>query len=269
MTAVLPEIQIADYSEWEPKDYLADYYREIAPDERYAMEFLVESLRRTPEVPVALEFGCGPTLHHALPLAAKAREVHLAEYLAGNRDEVRRWLENSPGAHDWREFSVYTLQLEGVREPTDAEAAARERMVRERVTALTPGDAHDADPLGPARRGFYPLVTSHYCAEGATRDKQAWRRCMRNIAGLVAPGGTFILSACAAADYYCVGGRNFPCAGIDARDVLSCLVDLGFGDIDVRVRQVPDHSEQGFSSVVFARAVLPLSAGVIPPPRDV
>jgi hypothetical protein len=65
MTAVLPEIQIADYSEWEPKDYLADYYREIAPDERYAMEFLVESLRRTPEVPVALEFGCGPTLHHA------------------------------------------------------------------------------------------------------------------------------------------------------------------------------------------------------------
>jgi len=78
---------------------------------------------------------------------------------------------------------------------------------------------------------------------------------MRNIASLVQAGGVFILSACGTAQFYCVGNRNFPCAGVNAQDILASLSDNGFTDIDIRVRQVPDHSEQGYSSVIFARAL--------------
>jgi hypothetical protein len=255
MTTSAPAIEYAPYTEWKPEDYLNEYYSEVMPDERFAMEFLVESLAKTEPVSVAVEFGCGPTVHHMLPMATKATEIHMAEYLENNRQEVEKWLAKAPNSHNWHDFTLETLRLEGIENPTPEQIEERETLARQRVKCVLPGDAFDADPLGPEKRGFYPLVASHYCAEGATTNKDEWHGCMRNIASLVAPGGVFILSACGAAAFYCVGGRNFPCAGVTAQDVLQSLTDNGFTNIDIRVRQVPDHSEQGFSSVIFARAI--------------
>ncbi len=254
------EIVYAAWSEWQPANYLAEYYEEVMADERYAMEFLVESMRKVGSVSLALDFGCGPTVHHLFPLLPKVQELHLAEYLESNREEVERWLRGQ-ATHDWLPFSRETLRLEEVSaegtspETLDVQARAREQQVRERVTAVLPGDAGDENPLGLEKRASYPLVTSHYCAEGATNDKKTWRRYMSNIAGLVAPGGTLILSACGAANFYCVGERLFPCAGVTAQDVLQALQEDGFGNIDLRVRLVPDHSEQGYGSVIFACGV--------------
>jgi hypothetical protein len=231
------------------------------PDERYAMEFLVESLRRLPAVPVALDFGCGPTVHHLFPLVPKVGEFHVAEYLPGNRDQVEKWVAGRESGHDWSAFALETLRVEGRSAPTTEEADARQQETRARVTQILPGDAGETDPLGPERRGFYPLVTSHYCAEGATNDKQTWALYMRNFADLVAPGGTLILSACGAADFYCVGDHKFPCAGVTAQDVIECLTENKFGDMDVRIRQVADHSDQGYSSVIFACATKSMSEG--------
>jgi hypothetical protein len=255
MTTQQSEVQYADWSEWQPQEYLTEYYTEVMPDERFAMEFIVESLRKVGPVPVALDFGCGPTVHHVFPLVPKAEEIHLAEYLAGNRAAVEAWVAGQENAHDWLAFSQETLRLEGSADVAEPAARAREEEIRQRITQVLPGDAGDTDPLGPERHGFYPLVTSHYCAEGATIDKETWRTYMRIIECLVLPGGTMILSACGAANFYCVGDRYFPCAGVNAQDVLQQLSDDGFTDIDLRVRQVPDHSEQGYSSVIFACAM--------------
>jgi hypothetical protein len=76
-----------------------------------------------------------------------------------------------------------------------------------------------------------------------------------HIASLVAPGGVFILSACASSNAYAVGERYFPCAGVDESDVLSSCARDNSSTIDLRVRQVPAQTEQGFSSVIFASAV--------------
>ena len=51
-----------------------------------------------------------------------------------------------------------------------------------------------------------------------------------------------------------MGQRLFPCASVNAHDILDCLQVNEFTDIDLRVRSVPDHSEQGYSSVIFACA---------------
>lgn len=255
MATATPPVAYSSYNEWKAEDYLTDYYAEVMPDERFAIEFLVEALSKTDSVPLALEFGCGPTVHHMLPMVPKAGEIHMAEFLANNRVEVEKWLASQPGSHNWNEFTRETLHLEGIENPTQEQIDEREAQARQRVTCVLPGDAFDANPLGPEKRGFYTLVASHYCAEGATTDKNEWQNCMRNITSMVAPGGIFILSACGAASFYCVGGRNFPCAGVTGQDVLQSLIDNQFTDIDIRIRQVPDHSEQGFSSVIFARAI--------------
>lgn len=249
-----PNVEYSPWNEWQAKDYLTEYYNEVMPDEQYAISFLCESLKRLPEVPVALDYGCGPTVHHAAALVPKAQTIHLAEYLPNNLTAVQNWLDNSSSAHNWNEFTKYILQMEGNTQPSDADIKEREQESRERITKLERSDAGDTDPLGPDMRGYYPLVTTHYCAEGATNCKETWTRYMRNIASLVSPGGTLILSACGAAEFYTVGDRMFPCAGVNAHDIISCLQENGFIDIDLRVRSVPDHSEQGYGSVIFACA---------------
>lgn len=247
-------LDYAPWNEWRAEDYLDEYYAEVMPDEQHALSFLCESVERLPEVPVALDYGCGPTVHHAVALVPKAKEIYLAEYLPDNLSAVRAWLDNAEDAHDWSEFTRHILQLESGGMPSEADIEKREQDARRRITTLLQSDAGDDDPLGPEMREYFSLVTTHYCAEGATNSKETWGIYMRNIASLVRPNGTLIVSACGAADYYAVGDRLFPCAGVNAHDVLSCLQANGFTDIDLRVRNVPDHSDQGYSSVIFACA---------------
>jgi hypothetical protein len=253
------EVEYSQWEEWNPADYNKEYYSEITLDGRYLMEWVVESVAASPPVDVALEFGSGPTVLHLFPLVAKANEIHVAEYLPVNREEVQRWVRNDPGTHNWRQFTTEFLHMEGNTEPTDAEAQAREDEVRRRITQVMPGDAGLDDPLGPEKRGYYSLVTSLCCADSATNDKGTWRLFMRNIASLVKPGGMLVLSACGEHSFYCVGERCFPGANISGQDMLECLVELGFRDIDLRMREVPDSSEHGFGCTILARAIKPLS----------
>ena len=61
-------------SDWVPRDYLADYYRVVEPDERETIAFLVDAIGEAePGKPVLL-FGTGPTLHHVF-LAAPSASV--------------------------------------------------------------------------------------------------------------------------------------------------------------------------------------------------
>ena len=59
-------------TDWEPRDYLADYYSVVEPDERATIAFFVDAMKDvTPGEPV-LVFGVGPTLHHVFLAADKA-----------------------------------------------------------------------------------------------------------------------------------------------------------------------------------------------------
>lgn len=248
-------LEYTPWDQWRAEDYLNEYYSEVMPDEQFALAFLQESLDRLPEAEVALDYGCGPTVHHSIALVEKAAEIHLADYLQDNLSAIRNWVDRAENAHDWTAFTRYILELQGVKTPS-AEAVSRaEEMTRRKLTMMWISDAGDTDPLGPEMREYYPLVTTHYCAEGATSDKETWGLYMHNIASLVSVGGTLILSACGAAEFYTVADKTFPCAGVNGNDVLLSLRQNGFSDIDLRIRNVPDHATQGYNSVIFASAV--------------
>ena len=254
-----PEANYNDWSDWNAKEYNKEYYSEITLDGRFLMEWVAESVALSPEVPLAIEFGSGPTILHMLPLAPKVREIHVAEYLAPNREEIQSWLERDPDVHDWGIFSEDFLRMEGNADPTDADIRQREELLRERITKVMPGDAYHDDPVGEAGRARYPLVLSLCCADSATDNKDTWRLFMKNIASLIAPGGMWVISACGEHSFYKVGDRVFPGASISGKDMLSCLLELGFRDVDVRMREVPDSSEQGFGCTILARAIKPKS----------
>ncbi|NEQ54539.1 MAG: hypothetical protein F6K11_31140 [Leptolyngbya sp. SIO3F4] len=168
------DIKYADYSKWDPKQYLDEYYSGIMPDEKYCLEFLTESLKRMDPVPVALDFGSGPIISHILPLVTRTQEIHVSEYVESNLTELKKWFSADKTAYDWSPFTHRILRLEGHQEPTPLDVQERETEVRQKVTLVTPGDVRESNPLGKARRNFYPLVTAHYCAEGISLNKDEW-----------------------------------------------------------------------------------------------
>ena len=87
-----------------PRDYLATYYcQPPTADEQMVLAFLAEHFPKIASQPCAIEIGCGPTVHHVLPLAPYVSAIHMADYLPENLDEVRRWRDREPGAHGWED----------------------------------------------------------------------------------------------------------------------------------------------------------------------
>lgn len=246
-----------DWRDWNVQDYLNDYFGTVHADLKFTLEFMVEAARRLPDLPVALDFGSGPTVFSGFPLAPRVGEMHFSDYLDGNRAAVEAWRAGAADAHDWRPFVRETLRRETGTEPTEADVRAREDAARARAARVLPGDAGADDPLGPEYRGFYPLVTSHCCADSATSDKATWRRYMTNIAGLVRPGGMLLVSASGASQVYPVGEDRFPGADIHPGDLLAFYEGAGFADIDLRVRRVPDRADKGFDTILLISGLKP------------
>jgi NNMT/PNMT/TEMT family len=242
-------------TDWVPKEYLADYYKVVEPDERQTIAFFVDAIRDSePDEPV-LFFGVGPTLHHVFLAAGKASEIHLGDYLPANLREIERWIERDAEAHDWRPFVRYTLDCEGLASPTGEEVARREETTRAKITRLLEVDVRRADPLGEPDSRPYGTVISAYCADSATDDRGTWETYMGRIAGLVRPGGTLITAALRRSRGYHVGGKMFPSAGVDEHDLRAVLEPcFAREDLMIEVRELAEHGPRGYSSIVLARA---------------
>lgn len=243
---------------WRSGAYLRDYYLSVEPDELATAAFLVQTFRSIGDVDLLLEFGCGPTLHHIFPAVPYAGEIHMADYLAENLDAVQRWLSRQPDAHDWTAFVRHVLRCEGLENPTSAEVERREGITRRKITGLLRGDASREDPLGKDGRGRYAVVLTCYCADSATRSKAVWSRYMRNIASLVAPGGSLILAALRDATYYRVGDFHFPSAAVDEHDLRAVLErDFLPESVSMEMHTVTAYEPQGFTGILLASATKP------------
>lgn len=241
------------FAEWDPSDYLSEYYRDLQEDEQSTSRYFVEQIRAAPPGPV-LCFGCGPTLHHVFLAAPWTSEIYLADYVPENLAEIERWRQGQPGAHDWSPFVRYTLQCESAGDPTESEVGARMELLRQRIAGLLHADASLADPLGVSFRGRFAAVLSPYCAESITSNKQDWAQYCRNIASLVRPKGLFLTSALRQCARYKSGSRYFPATPIDEADLREVLLrDFREDSVAVEVREVLDHASQGFSGILLAR----------------
>ncbi len=266
MSAALPQVTpqrgataSRSGARWDAQVYLAHYYSCLEPTEQATLRFVVETLRREPPFERALEFGAGPTLHHALALAGRTRELHLADLLPENLCALRRWLGGEPGAHDWSAFTREVLRLEGVASSDDRQLAEREALLRRRTTRLLHADARRQDPLGNMAGDRYGCVTSFFCADSATHTLVEWRHCLRNIAGLLAPGGLLIMATLRCCRSWRSGNSWLPSPGIDELQVRRALDYAGFEAMGrvLEVAELPDQLANGFTSILLVSARKP------------
>ena len=246
------------FSTWNASAYLATYYSRVEPTERHTLRFLHDAIGELPATARALDFGAGPTLHHAIALASRVGELHVADLLPENLNALRRWHRRASGAHDWSAFTQAVLQLDGVPAPTIDDAQRREALVRERLTRILPGDARRRLPLGPGAPKNYDCVTSFFCADSATSNLGDWRRLVLNICGLLAPGGLLIMGALHRCNFWRLREKPLPSACIDEHHMHSVLDTAGFDRASRRIQvcEVPDQASNGFESILLVSARL-------------
>lgn len=249
---------VADYADWQARDYFKTYYSEVVlPDEQAVLRYQVEVMAQAPSrFGRALEYGCGPTLHRAIAATPYVFRLDMADWLADNLVCVREWLAGEETNTDWNRFTRFVMGCEGRKRFDLATLRRRERQTRRVVRGLFVSDARWRQPLGPAHEGFYDLLVSGFCLDAISADKRVWRRCMRNVLSMIAPGGTVILHFLAGCRAYKVGTRMFPGSNLSADDVAGVLRDLDFerSSIDVQLIDCPHNVQYGYSGILTASA---------------
>lgn len=247
---------VADYSEWQARDYFQTYYSEVVlPDEQAVLAYQLDVMQQAEtRFGRALEYGCGPTLHRAIAASTYTFRMDMADWLADNLVHVREWLRADADNPDWSRFTRYILDCEGHRDGDRARVQRREAQARKVVRGLYVSDARWTDPLGEERRAFYDLMVSGFCIDAVSSDKGIWRRCMQNVLSMIAPGGTLILHALHQCESYKVGDRRFPGANLSVDDMTESMLENGFTreSIDVQVIPCPDNAVYGYSGILTA-----------------
>jgi hypothetical protein len=181
------------------EDYLRTFFMgEPTPDDQALIRFLIREYQVLGGKHPLLEIGCGPVVNHVLPAVPYVTEIHMADLREDNLEQVWKWVQRDPAAHDWYRFTRFTLIEEG-HEPTAQALANREEQLRQLITSVSRCDLRKKYPMGEPRT--YPAVACFYTTEQASANLAEWREVYRNLCSLVAPGGYFFNCAVGNTDH--------------------------------------------------------------------
>ncbi len=243
-----------DWTHFDPVAYLDEYYGDLGPENLALLEFMAETYELLPKGGTLLDFGGGPTLYPLISAANRVDEIHFADYLEANLEEVRRWILCDPTAFDWNPFIRKAIELESGQICSEESVDQRAAELRQLITRLIRCDASKPSPIPELERP-YDIVLTNFCAESATDDHDQWRSYMANITSVLKPRGWLVISALKGATQYAVGPHSFPAVDISEHDLRNLLKDMGFEGAKVRVRSVPaDRPTRDYKGLMLAVA---------------
>lgn len=245
---------ISPWEEWNAKDYLNTYYRELMSDARETLDFLSGELKAgSKKYDKAIEFGAGPTLYSVLGIALYINKIDIAEYLPQNRQEVKKWVNNNEDSFDWSHIVAHMLKINN-QEITPEKIEEYTKNARGRIRRVLPCDIREHWPL-LEHKEKYNLLVSSYCADSCTDSKTEWMKYMHNLFQILEPGGVALISALKDCKAYRAGDKYFPCANISEKDIEKFLSEDSheFDSLKIQVAKVPDCTAEGFSEVMFVK----------------
>jgi len=241
-----------------PSRYLKTYFQKVEQDELEVARFLVREYKKIKDKPIFLDLGCGPTVHHVLPVVPYVSRIEIADYLSDNLDEIEVWKNKKENMHDWTFFTKKILELEG-KMPSKEAVDEREKKLRGLVNKIGHCDLLNKKPLGYSKK--YEAVGCFFCAEEVATTQQGWEWAMENISSLVADGGYLFLSALRNTDHYSIRTHNgemqkLPTAFVKEEYFYELLPKLGFDmqETVIEVAETPEQKQYGINSVILLSA---------------
>src|SRR3990167_5607273 len=146
------------FKTFSPRDYLNEYYTHIGSENLSLLKFFVKVYKKTPKNALLLEFGGGPTIYALISATNIVKEIHFADFLKKNLNEVKLWKYASSEAFNWSEFISTALKIEGSINIDKKKIKLREKLLRKKLTKFLLCDAFKNAPLGKKYVNFYDIV---------------------------------------------------------------------------------------------------------------
>jgi NNMT/PNMT/TEMT family len=247
----------ADFSTFDPKEYLKEYYaRGVDFELDQLLRFFYTSHKDIKPQSTFLEFGIGPTIHSLVTAATKVDTIHVCDRLAANLDEIRLWQRGDEGAFNWDAFIRRSLEIEGIEKVTQDDIQSRSALLREKLTYFGFCDAFSNPPLLWKPDQSYDVVQVNFVLESITSSLEKWEMALQNIISLLKPQSTLILSALQDSTYYTVHDKRFPAVNIDETLLMSVLIKYGFREENIEMTSVPANLPyRGYGATIFVKAL--------------
>ncbi|XP_025910194.1 phenylethanolamine N-methyltransferase [Nothoprocta perdicaria] len=254
----------AGYEAFEPGAYLQNNY--VPPRADFSCEQCVVpwKLRCLAEAfaggeiggRTLIDVGSGPTIYQLLSACDHFEEIVATDYLAVNREELRRWARGEPGTFDWSPFIRHVCKIEGRGEHWQD----KERRLRQRLRRILPIDVHEPEPLGAPLRPPADALLSAFCLEAVSPDRASFARALAHVGSLLRPGGHALLLGALGESFYLAGAARLPVVPLSEEDVRGALAAAGFALRELRSYRMPPALQTGVDDVAgvfFAHAQKP------------
>nr|XP_004655834.2 phenylethanolamine N-methyltransferase [Jaculus jaculus] len=194
-----------------------------------------------------IDIGSGPTIYQLLSACAHFEDITMTDFLEVNRQELRLWLREEPGAFDWSPYSQHVCLIEGKGESW----REKERLLRARVKRVLPIDVHQPQPLGAATTAPLPAdaLVSAFCLEAVSPDLTSFQRALSHITTLLRPGGHLLLIGALEESWYLAGEARLAVVPVCEEEVREALVLGGYQVRDLRTYAMPAHLRTGVDDV--------------------
>lgn len=239
---------VTDFSKFNPRSYLREYYTRIGTENQEILNFLHRAYANIfSKIKKArvLELGSGPTIYQYISLSKYSVSINITDYSVRNLDEVKKWQNNLPGAFSWKKFIKYVLDLEN---KTLYKAKHREGLIRSKIKKIYPLDITSP----PKKVKTFDIVSSHFMAESMTDAHDKWLKILKNVSKFVKPDGFLVSSIILSSSSYHVGRMRFPSVPVQESDVISQLTKLRFSTLDTHF--VSAEGDQGYLGIFMILA---------------
>lgn len=238
--------------------YLDTYFGSVDPDEQIIMDFLAKEYKKIKGQPQMLDLGTGPCIHHVLPAVPYVSGIVMADYLADNLSELKKWKNGFKNAHNWNPFTKLILKLEGLK-PNKKNLAERERALREKIEKITYANVLKNNPINSNKK--FPVIGFFYCAETAANNKREWTLILSRVGKMVSSKGMLVMCSVENASFYIIhdslkGERRIPCVRINKNDFLRVLPKMGFdlNNTVIKSRKVSGMEKEGIRRIIVVSA---------------
>lgn len=243
-----------------PYAYLQEYYSEVDYENNELLKFYVEAYKQIPKVGTVLEFSGGPTLYSLITAAARASEIHFSDFLAENRREIKKWLNNHRKSFHWDHFIHRALQHEGNKETTSEHIQTRKQKLQSKIKKLVKSNAFRKFSLKHNNNQQYDTVSVNFVAESITPHKKEWEKALKNIFSLIRPGGHLILTSLKKSEFYVFDGKKFPAVQIEESDLINILEKYHFDMSTLYMKSIDANPYRGYEGMIFIKIQKQLDA---------
>ncbi|XP_064646995.1 nicotinamide N-methyltransferase-like isoform X6 [Lineus longissimus] len=174
-----------------------------------------------------LDVGSGPSIHSVISAGSRCSEIVCSDFATQNLDEILKWVNGDPDAHNWQRYFEYVCKLEGKSD----EWKIRQDHIRQAIKRVVPCDVHQENPLAPLVVEPFDVITSNLCLEPACCDESSYRSAVKHVTSLLKPGGILFLAGVQGETFYSVGNKRFKVFSQSNEIIESALAEVGLTNL--------------------------------------